>query len=479
MAAGWDGTQNLIVPGLVDLQCISFERFESEIELGGVLAFDRRGNITKPTTGPDSSWEEVYGPDYPWNWQTAGQPNDCPLLDNGVVRVRYDDTNSQPGFSVDMWTGSDYVEQGKMIVYRTGDTAGFDDTWVSAGLVEYTPDRAIILVVLRVLADPWSRERVYITLQRGQPRVRFEVYPSPTSAGVATFSVLEWNLAPTGGVGDANDSAFKSDTQALPTPQGTGVIAATAGTGSSHFPTAVLGATSYSDSENQVAILRCPSAYGEVGPLQHTLTVIQQGAATETANGAGAYGVSVNLIAAGSAAGGYNSAEIAFTPTVAAQAQEAEAIRNSASGTTSQVTDATASGGECVKDTQSALTNPTLTTSTLLLEATYRVFARVKVGAGVTGKFQAFLGANSSYLVTSTSTAWVWIDLGDVTAPAVDPTFAFFAEETAGSAGAYVDRVELFLMDNVIASGCTFNGSRDFGSQALYDSRTLGTLVAR
>ena len=135
---------------------------------------------------------------------------DVPVLDNQLVRVRYDPGTGYtggtgtPGFRVDVWNGSAYVEQGKLTVQRIGDVTGACNTWVSASMVEYTPDRAVIRAVLANSADVYSRELVFITVQRGELGITFECSPALKAAGTLADAILQWTPALNTGAADLN-----------------------------------------------------------------------------------------------------------------------------------------------------------------------------------------------------------------------------------------------------------------------------------
>lgn len=479
LPAGRDGGTCQLCSGLSDLAVVSYERAESAMNLSDVIVYDRSGQITAPSTGPDTSWQEVSGPDWPWNWQTAGQPNDCPVLDNGLCRVRYDGTNT-PGFRVDVWNGAAYVEQGKMCVWRFGDTAGYCDTFVSAGLVEYTPERAVVSVVLSRAADLNSRERVFITMQRGVTGCTFEAYPASKVAGTLADALLSWSVANA----DVNGSAIKCDSQTQPPPIGNGKIIATAGSGSANFAAAVLGNANFTTSENYVVLLRC-SAVATATAYQVNLAALQAANASATAQTESiAYGSSRNEVFVNSQNGaGYVSVDVSFTPTTGDQVIEAENVRFTGGGTTaSQVTDALASNGLAVKDTQATPAHNTLLKQpTSLIQGKYRIFARVKVDAATTGSFSFGEAVNTTTVTGVTATAWTWIDCGDLlmTQPGGSNFFAAVAWHTAGAGSAYIDRVELFLTEDRTRTGFRYSGARDAGQAALMDSRALGTVVAR
>lgn len=397
LPAGRDGGACQIVQGLSDLTVVGFERPESALNLSDVIAYDRRGQITAPSAGPDTSWEEFCGADYPYNWQTAGQPNDCPVLDNGLVRIRYDASAGNPGFRVEVWSGSAYVEQGKVTVQRIGDSTGYCNTWVSAGLAEYTPDRAVMRVVLSNSADAYSRELIYITLQRGRLGARFEVYPALKAAGAQADALITYT--PNGP--DSNDSICFEPSITQPPAAATDQIWASA---ASTFTSAA--GTFSSSTSNYVSLLRCQGGASTVGPYQVNLSVVQQATSFAGASDSSAYGSAQNAVKIRSNSGmGYLQVGITFTSTQADQVQSG-----------------------------------TITSWTSTQASKYRVF-----GYG---------GATP-----------VFTDYGEYTGSAV----------STGSS----TRVEAFQTQDRTRAGAIWGGARDQAQAALYDSRTLGALVAR
>ncbi|MGE4428991.1 MAG: hypothetical protein AB7G37_21260, partial [Solirubrobacteraceae bacterium] len=173
-----DGGSVQAIVGAPDGAVATFEQSAAHRTLADVVLLDRRGVTAAPTSGPNAAWEELYGPDWPL------YPDDVPVLENGIARVRWLNTNT-PGFALDRWTGTAWLEVGKVLVERIGDTTGFVDTLVRADVYEWAPDRAVVRVVLRRAADAYSREEVFLTLQRGWTGPRVEVYPGPRSSGAA------------------------------------------------------------------------------------------------------------------------------------------------------------------------------------------------------------------------------------------------------------------------------------------------------
>ena len=487
LPAGRDGGVCQVLQGLADLTVVSYERAEAALNLSDVIVYDRFGAGDAPSTGPGATWQECYGPDWPWNWLTAGQPADSPVLDNGLVRMRYDAT-STPGFRVDVWTGAAYVEQGKMVVERIGDSTGYCNTWVSAILVEWTPDRAVLLCVLANSGDANSRERVYITVERGALGATFECYPALKAAGGQADVVLQWTPALNSGAADLNQGVAKIDSQGsgswTPGAAGTAVYAATAGTGagtgnSGQFGAiATLGAANFASSENWAAILRCPTAYNVIGAYQTTLVVLQAANAIVKYGGSSstAYGSNQDTYQVSSqTAAGYAQCQVAFSATQADQILEAEGMTLGTG--TSSTADAAASGGNAATATRTTDANAHVTRATWPngFQATYRVFARVKVSAN-TGSFYAKTGATTGATVTTTSASYVWLDLGEITAN--NTTLEIHAWIAAGGTLS-VDRVEAVLVQDRARTAAIYSGARDAAQSALEDSRMLGALVAR
>jgi hypothetical protein len=441
-----------------DGETFSFELPEASRNLGQVVAYDRRGHITSPSPGPDTLWEEVYGGDWPYSWLTAGQPHDTPLLQNGCCRVRYDESVGLPGWKVDTWSGTAWIEQGKMCVIRQGSAVSPDDTWISAGIVEWSPERCVVKAVLVASSDILaSREQVYITLQRGWEGPRFEVYPAVEISGTRSGVKLAWY------------DALAPETSLSVTRIAAGGAVTSAPVNSATLPAGSLGAF---DGENHWTMLRAGATVAVVGAVVQAVAYPYVFADTL------GYGVTRNGVATvADSPAGYVSVQLAFPLRAADQAIEAEAIRN-ASGTTSQVADATASGGQCVKETQTAETNFTLTAAvpTLIHSAKYRALVRVKADSGATLTVKSYSEVGVSTRVgTSTSTTWAEVDLGDITFSSATPSLDVDLWRSAGSGSVYIDRVDLILLEQPVYA----DGARQIGQRVLTDSRGIPTQVER
>lgn len=263
-----------------DLTVVSFEQAEPVRNRGDVVVYDRRGTLNSPTSGPHADWEEVYGSDWPL---TAG---DVPVLDNSLTRIRWTETPGAPGFALDRWEGAAWAEQGKVLIERLGDSNVLCDTLVWAQLVEWTPDRAVVLAVLRAASDDLSRESVYLTLQRGWTGPRVEVYPAPDSGGAAGAGVHLYRAgAPSGTeTGNKYDGSLQTST------------------GSPNFTPGAVGASTFTG-ENWVVMRRS-------GVNALALAAVQAGATGRVEANSSAYGSARNGISVKHATAGYVSAHI-------------------------------------------------------------------------------------------------------------------------------------------------------------------------
>lgn len=475
-----DGGVGLLAVGLADLACCSYERPEASLGLGDVVVYDRRGQITGPGAGPDTSWEESYGPDYPWNWLTAGQPNDAPVLDNGLCRVRYDGATN-PGFKVDVWNGGSYVEQGKVTFDRIGDVVGPLDTYLAASMVEYTPDRAVARLDLAMAADPLAHERIFVTMERGVLGATFEYYSAPAAAANSNARIT-WSIFPVAGAADVNDTLFRNDSQTTPpSAAGTAHNQATAGSGSSLFGTDV-NTGDFSNAENWVTLLRCQSALATLSAYAASLIVVQgvDAVAYVSHGTSGGYGTTVNQVYIQSQnTAGYTQAQVMFSATAADQVMEAESMTLG--------TGATAGGGTDASNHAYAQASRATDANFHVSRATwpngflgqFRIWARVKTTAtqmSIYAKTGATTGATVTKAGAATPT-YSWVDLGEVTAN--NTTLEIHAWVSSGSGIVEVDRIEAILTQDRARTGAIYSGCRDQAQAAMYDSRMLGAVVAR
>lgn len=474
LPAGMDGGQCNLVVGSTDLARVSYEQTTESVNQGQVVVYDRRGEANGPTRGPGERWEEFYGIDYPYSWVgPSPEPMDTPVLENGRCRVRYDaspvgEVQHSPGWRIDVWTGTEWEEQGKVTIERNAGLGEPQDRGIiSASLAEYSETRASIRAVMYVPTDPASREEVIITLQRGWSGPRVEVYPAPNASGEKVDASINFTL--TGG--DTDDSAIKIDAA------GAGAIQATAlGTGhTGKWPEAMVGAGTFTG-ENEVIVGRWGASYGV------TVAVIQAAVSASVLASHRAYGEHATPLEhntvriQGNGGLGYCSARFGFPKQLSQQALEAESM-TLGTGTANTV-DAGASAGYAATATRTTDANPHVTSVAWPngRRGVFRMFARVKTSASalhIYAKTPTTIGATQN----TTSTSYVWLDLGDITVETFIPTLEIHCWATA-AATVSVDRIEGFLVEDRIVNFATYEGGRDRGQAALTDSRTIPTLVA-
>ena len=292
---GYGASTLQAVPAGTDLALVSFEQSESARNIGDVVAYDRRGTLSLTTTGPTTGWEEFYGADWPLT------SSDVPVLDNSLTRVTYDSTNTD-GFVIERWLGSTWTVDGKVLLERRNGAGTFCDALVSAGLVEWTPDRAVARAVMTAGTDPYSREDVYITLQRGWTGPRFEVYPAQRSGGTTAGAGVYYFGTLTSGT----NYARKDDDAGTVTVTGTPTFTAgTVGNGSSGL---------FND--------RNYLAFSQAGGAQVTLAVLQASALARVESSSSAWGAARNGVSVRLDSGGYISAHLGMVSHTGGTLQE-------------------------------------------------------------------------------------------------------------------------------------------------------------
>jgi hypothetical protein len=270
---GYGGATLQAVVGGTNLQVVSYEQDEANRNLGDVVIYDRRGTLTLSTTGPTTGWEEVYGPDWPL---TA---SDAPVIENSLARVSYDTSNTD-GFLVDRWIGATWSHEGKVLVKRIGTGGGtYANTFVSADVMEWTPERGVIRAVMNVSGDSYSREEVYVTLQRGWTGPRVEMYPAPQSTGTTGKAGIAFyaSVSPAG-----TTYARKEDDAGLQTTTGTTALS-----------NATLGSATGFNDENWLAFHPNGGGAG-AGTTQVNLAVVQSDVVAKTYSDTNAYGSTRN-----------------------------------------------------------------------------------------------------------------------------------------------------------------------------------------
>lgn len=442
------------------LAVISFEQGAGYRHRGDVVVYDRRGTLTAPSAGADAAWEEVYGPDFPW----LNPSTDTPVLDNSLCRVRWDATNG-PGLALDRWDGTSYTEHGKILVRRLGDTAGFCDTLVRADLVESSSERAVLRIIAMRAADAYSREEIFVTLQRGWYGPRVEIYPAPLAAGTPAGAAVVYTLK-----GNVGATATRQDSAVANVQP----IQQTDTTFSANYGAAVtLGTATFgAGSENWAALI--PSS-GTDGPLH--LAVLQTGLSVLIFGDSTAYGAARNGIAVSGSALGYCSAQLAATGFLTDANLEAEAMTLS-SGTTSGA-DAGASGGNATSATRTAeADHVTRAAYAGGKYGLYRILVRCRNAAAGTLNVRAQTAATTGTARTTTSTSYVWLDLGQISVQSAADTLQIRAwRSTAGTF--WIDRVVGIPVEQRQGTAPLYAGARDLGEEVLWQTVALQRVVPR
>lgn len=143
--------------GVVDGQVLSFEQPEALAALAEVQVWDQQGSVV------EADWEAVYGADQPL---TAG---DVPVIENGVCRLRPVNlaTSTLAALALETYSAGAWVERGRVTI----------GTLVSARVVEWSPERAVISVVSLIAG---VRVLTFVTVQRGWDGPMIERYGTGT-----------------------------------------------------------------------------------------------------------------------------------------------------------------------------------------------------------------------------------------------------------------------------------------------------------
>lgn len=450
--AGYSSLSAYLLVGLADMAVASCEQAEVARNRGDVVIYDRRGTTTMLTTGPQTAWEEVYGADYPF---TAA---DAPVIENGYCRVSYDSANTD-GLRVDVWTGSAWAEQGKVLIQRYDGSYNYLDTLVAATVLEWTPERGVLSLIMRRAADAYSREEVIVTLQRGWTGPRVEVYPARTSAGAVAGAAVAFTVQ----AADTNDSAACVDAAAG------GATQPTAGSGSALWSALAIGAATF-NGENWVSVIR------EGGAYDVHLTALLAACDKRVASGSEAYGSNRNTVLVRHTSAGWVGTRLAFTAHDTHQELD-NGDFTAGSGTTLSAADGTAIGGTAASTTRTTDANAHVTLATWLTgrRGRYRLFARVRTTAS-TLNIYAKTAATTGATKTTTSTSYVWVDLGDIIADGSTLEIHMWATAAATT---FFDRLECFRVEGRDTGDLRYDGARDLGQADLYDARTYQRVVAR
>lgn len=440
-----DGGSATILTGAANGDVLSFEQPEEDETYGDVVIYDRRGVLAPAelmkAVEPQATfgWEEVYGPDYPLS------ASDVPVLSNGVCRVRF---LSSPiyCFAIDEYNGTEWVERSRTVPFA-GTTAMTSIIFVA--VKEWTPERGVIMV--RLLGGGKAID-VYLALQRGWSGPQFQGYtrPGETSRPVFVYAPSDSNkmlFANSELTFNAEETGWTNSRSWSESAEPWGVLAPFTGGGIRHGFAVAVPPSAFAGAENT-------SAYGS---LRYSIRF------------EGSLPSSVNT--------GWVGFRVRLNGTEPVRIFEAEPYK-SGSGTVTEVSDAEASGGKAINDTQTAETNPTLgptapATIGLVAGSKYAFYARARVVTSGTAKMRVGSGGPTGATVAEfTNTTYQWKVLGLLTQAGTSAWQLDLWRTTAGSAR--VDRII------AVPYGVESKDSLgDFGSASLYDACGVAELVTR
>lgn len=434
-------------------------------------------------------WEAVYG-----GTQELTQ-DDVPVLENGLCRVRY--LTAMHAFAVDTWslTGG-YTELGRVTAYReypfasfaqyVGNTAFGDRvnaTRLKASVVEWTPDRAVIRVVMgfSANAEP-NRAEVYITLQRGWTGPRFEMYPSWDSPSIVIG--CEFRFAP-----DPNTSNAQS-VQVGGQANVNNVISSNETTWSAF--SAAFSASGAALGEPWAYLTREDRARKSVVLVPARVNALAEGRDDTTAYpGLTSKAVAIRH-AFGQAHAGYCSMQIGVN-----EWQGMLKASDFVNGTATLVAAGGTVNAQVVQDTQNNETNNTIRIPAASTPPSGRlaVWIRARVSGG-TGVAHAHSGTHASGTISTlqpnftNTTFGPWIYLGEMDHADSQDLIIPAWNATAGQT-VQIDRILLIPLERriiatgvlagsqVVANDADLSGARDIGSASLYDARMEPVLLSR
>jgi hypothetical protein len=448
-------------------EVVHYEQGEADLtNFSDVLVHDRRG---LDTSQQDTGWEEVYGPDYPL---TAGE---IPTVSNGICRARQ---TAGTTVALERWVvGTGWVEVGRLLPwleYATTFPPTLSQATVLRGarVVEWTPERAVVAYVAATATG--ERADIYITLQRGWDGPRVEVYATPRADGSGAGAQLRFY-------------AYDTTPFSLVKSHGTGLVVErtsdeAAGSGQ-WWVDEVIGKWNVGASEPWAALVDVRGDYTVSVAVQRTLiemiTFSDSYAYGSTRQGIGLSSLYAPLKS-------YLSVHFGIARNGALA--QAETYRNAGSGTTSQVADGLASGGQAVQETQATAAAHTVLVSAAQMAALglafgdYRAVARVRAASAGTASLRAHMvGTESAAAITPSlnSASYSWYDLGELTYDAATTGFALQGWRSGTAGNIIFDRFVLVPVEGRGPGASRYDGARDLVSRALLDCRAVPELVTR
>lgn len=443
--------------------------------------------------GAERSGEEMFGPAHP---RVAGDaPNDTPVLENGCVRIRpYDGdaTNPTPLYStlavdVPNFTYPCWDEVGRVVISdQTANGGAWSDGYsvaVSSNLVSYSPERAVMRVVIaRNIFDTSATTEVFVTLERGQRAFRVEAYSSSGPPGVAASRGLAVRFvpnstgsrayaSPVGGLSSADPGAAWNNTNSAFDMAGW--------LGGGAQPWVALVDESAAASPVAVGLLRGNHLWRLVDD-----TSAYGGTARRAVQAEAPYGSTP-------AARGYVAATIGVIGATAQSGQavvyEAKDVRNTGSGTTSAQTVASSRSGTVTRETQTSDAAATLkATLGASVDGRYLCLARVSstVAASTFSVYHKCGGGGtqsspSASTTPGTSLSGVaWMPVGEAVL-VNGQQWELHAWRTAGTGAINIDAVMLVPTERRAAAAPYYDGAADLVARGLLEHRAVSALVTR
>ena len=475
-------------------------------DLGGQLGTDLAARITADNVHPNqwgqkrierAAWEgaersgeEMYGPAHE-RLMTGGGPGDCPVLENGVIRVRpymgspLDPTAARATFAVDVpnATYPMWEEAGRIAICDQTSNGG---AWsapytvlVGSQLVSYSPERATVRAVLaRSPSDMSVTAEVFITLERGQSQFRVEVYGSSGRPGTSSGLGLAVRFVPVSAMAMAAGSQLAGVYSGDPGVTWNGT-------------TSVLDLqTSLGFGAQPWVTLLNPSLGGSSVALTGLRGNHLWRCADDTATYGGTTRRAVQIEAPygpTAVARGYCAATIGLINPSQLQVP-AIFVRNTGSGTTSAVADAGSAAGSVVQDSQAADTNATLKISPVgLVPQRVLVLARLGSTAGGTySLYHKFTGTGGTTSPTRTGvtppvslSGVLYTPLGEATLGTAGSDWELHAWRTGGAGSIKVDQIIFVPTEMRQAAQPTYDGASDHAARALLEHRTVPALTSK
>jgi hypothetical protein len=172
--------------------------------LGDVVIANRNGDLTNSSTLElNADWEEVYGPDYPWDlngtftWSplNATTYTDAPVMTNGLCRVSLVTVSGVSSLMLEGNYNGTWTEVGRIQLLVNDSSNHVIDTFERCGVLEWRPDRGVIQIDMTASGftgqGTGNAFQVVVILQRGWLGPRVELYASPLSGAVPPTALLQ------------------------------------------------------------------------------------------------------------------------------------------------------------------------------------------------------------------------------------------------------------------------------------------------